>query len=689
MCAGHRYPLAAVGIWVLTSVLAGALWPFLVQRFSVDPQELQRERQYIQRNLDATREGFDLSDVEVEPFAAADDLTSEEIQNNDALLQNVRLWDPDVLQLAYTQLQAIRTYYSFPDVDIDRYVIDGQMRQTLLSARELSVSELPEQSRTWANTHLQYTHGYGVVASLANGRTTAGQPDFLVSDVPGTAQAGAEEVFPDEQPRLYYGEGFDSNEFSIVDTGQDELDFPGARSNYDGEGGIPIGGIFRKLAFAIRELDPNIVLSSLITSESQILLYRNVRDRVLRAAPFLALDHDPYPAVIDGRVQWILDAYTTSQFYPYSERVDLDELVSSGEQGTLDGRANYIRNSVKVVVDAYDGTMKFFIVDEEDPMIQAWRNAFPDLFTDEEPSEALQAHFRYPEDLFKVQSEIYLTYHMESPDDFYAKEDQWAVPGNPTASGTQDQQVQPTYLLVNLPGETEQEFVLTRPFTPRARNNMIALMLARSDPGVYGEMKLLEFPSSQPPLGPTQVDNIINQEVEISETLTLLRQGGSTVDFGSLVILPIEDSILYVQPIFVIADSAEGGSASGIPELKRIVTIYGESVTIGTTFEEALAQQFDLTPVVPPEEPPPGEEPPAARRGQGRQADRESRTDLRPCTAGTPGRRLLRVREAHRQARCDPGPSGSSRRQLTVISPRDPLLNCVGRVEQSGSSPGS
>jgi uncharacterized membrane protein (UPF0182 family) len=603
-------PLAAVAIWVLTSVLAGALWPFFVQRFSVDPQELQKETPYIQRNLDATRAAFGLSldQVDSQPFAASEDLTDEEVEANDPLLQNVRLWDPGVLQLAYSQLQAIRTYYKFPDVDVDRYMVDGEMRQVLLSARELSVDDLPEQSRTWANTHLQYTHGYGLVASLANGRTPAGQPDFLVSDVPGTAETGAEAVFPDDQPRLYYGEGFESEDFSLVDTGQDELDYPGTRSNYEGEGGISVGGIFRQLAFSIREFDPNIVLSSLITGDSSILLYRNVRDRVLRAAPFLSLDSDPYPAVIDGRVQWILDGYTTSTNYPYSERVDLGELVESNLQGALNGQANYLRNSVKIVVDAYDGDMQFYVIDESDPMIQAWRGAFPDLFTDEEPSEELVAHFRYPEDLFKVQSEMFLTYHMEEPGDFYAREDQWAIPNNPTLGETA--KVAPTYLLVSLPGETDQEFVLTRPFTPRARNNMIGLMVARSDPGKYGELRLLEFPETAPPLGPTQVDNIINQDVEISQTLTLLRQGGSTVDFGSLVILPIEESILYVQPIFVIADN--GGAGTGIPELKRIVIVYGENVTIGETFEDALGQQFDLAPVEPPVDPeePDEEEPP-------------------------------------------------------------------------------
>lgn len=589
-------PFAAIGIWILCAALAGGVFPFAVQKFSVDPQELVRESPFIDRNIQATRDAFGLAAIDDQDFAASTDLTADEITTNDALFDNIRLWDPDILKLGYAQLQALRTYYQFQDVDIDRYVIDGVPRQVLLSARELSLSDLPDTSRTWSNEHLQFTHGFGLVASLANARTSAGQPSFLVKDVPGTVAPDAESLAA-EQPRLYFGEVYDAGEYSIVNSGQDELDYASenevVRSNYEGQGGIEIGGPLRRLAFMLREGDPNLVLSSLIQSDSRILIYKNVRDRVRRTAPFLSLDHDPYPAVVDGRVVWILDAYTTTSMYPYAQHFDADEIIGSTETGALRGDINYVRNSVKVVVDAYEGTLDFYVVDETDPLIQAWAKVFPDLFTAGEPSDDLRAHFRYPEDLFNLQSDVFLTYHMTQPDDFYAKEDVWGIPINPTQSDNatsveKSPLVEPTYLLITLPGETEPEFVLSRPFSPRARNNMIALMIARSDPEHYGEFLTLDFPSGKQVPGPIQVDNAINQDVEISQTLTLLRQGGSTVDFGSLVILPVEDSILYVQPLFVTAESV------GIPELKRVVLALGEDVVMEETFEEALASLFGL-----------------------------------------------------------------------------------------------
>lgn len=616
----------AVAIWILTAFLAGGVWPWAVQRFSVDPQELVRERPFIARNLEATTSAFGLAGVEEQEFPAVSTLAEDQLQENEVLLANVRLWDPQILQLAYEQLQAIRTYYQFEDVDIDRYEVDGTLRQVLLSARELSLDDLPQNSRTWSNEHLQFTHGFGLVASLANSRTSAGQPTFLVKDVPGTSVAGAESLEP-EEPRLYYGEGFEPEEYSVVNSRQEELDFETEsgdveRSSYEGTGGIPLGGFFRRFMFAIREGDPNLVLSSLITDESRILIYRDVRDRLRRAAPFLALDHDPYPAVVDGRIVWILDGYTHTSFYPYSERFSVDQILGRAESGVLSGTLNYVRNSVKVVVDAYDGTMDIYIVDEEDPLIQTWAKAFPDLFRAGEPSDDLRAHFRYPEDLFQVQSEVFLTYHMEDPDDFYAKTDTWAVARNPEVEGGRFDRppaVAPTYLLVELPGETGSEFVLTRPFTPRARNNMIALMVARSDPDNYGDVFTLEFPRSRQVPGPVQIDNAINQDVAISRTLTLLRQGGSRVDFGSLVVLPIEESILYVQPIFVTAQDETSGTTdptvtgSGIPEIKRVALALGEEVVMEETFEEALAGLLGID-TAPPvaEEPPDGEEEPPA-----------------------------------------------------------------------------
>ena len=600
-------PLAAIGIWIAVAFLAGGVWPWWVQRFSVEPQEQQREAPYIERNLEATRAAFNLQldEVETQTFPAASDLSDEELDASQNLLENVRVWDPGVLQEAYQQLQAIRTYYNFEDVDIDRYEIDGRTRQVLLAARELSLADLPEASAKWANLHLQYTHGYGLVASLTNERTSAGQPSFLVKDVPGTVVEGAESLAA-EEPKIYFGEGFEPLDFSIVNSKQEEIDYPTEdgveRSSYSGTGGIELSGLGRRFAFAIRETDPNLVLSSLITEESKILIYRNVRDRVQRAAPFLSLDHDPYAAVVDGRLVWILDAYTHTRWYPYSQRFDGSSLIDSGARGVLSDEVNYIRNSVKVVVDAEDGTMDFHVVDEEDPLIAAWSQAFPSLFTAEEPSEDLRAHFRYPEDLFKIQSEVFLTYHMDDPADFYSKEDEWEVPRTGIDNDAGDaastvstastvatsSNVDPTYLLMSLPGETEEEFVLARPFTPRARNNMIAMMLARSDPDNYGELRVLQFPRQVTVLGPVQVNNLINQDVEVSQTLTLLQQEGSEVEFGSLVTLPIQDSILYVQPLFITADD------EGIPELKRVVLVFGEEVVMEESFEEALATLFDL-----------------------------------------------------------------------------------------------
>ena len=573
-------PLAAVGIWVLTSFLAGFVWPTAIQRFSVEPQELQREEEFIARNLEATRIGFDLAEVDRRPFPATPEISAEAVEASSNILANVRVWDPDTLALAYEQLQAIRLYYTFPDVDIDRYEVDGETRQVLLSMRELSLDQLPPGSRGWQNQHLQYTHGYGIVASLANSIGPAGQPDFLVSDVPGTVEEGAEDLALD-QPRIYYGEEFEPAEYSIVNSSQAEVDYAAdevVRYNYEGEGGIELSSIFRKLAFAIRESDPNMVLSDLIEPDSRILFYRNVRDRVMRAAPFLSFDSDPYGAAVDGRLVWILDGYTSTPWYPYSQRFDADAAVAIGEEpGVLSGSVNYVRNSVKVVVDAADGTMKFYVVDEDDALIQAWRAAFPDLFTDEEPSADLQAHFRYPEDLFNLQTDVFRTYHMEEPDDFFAKEDAWDLPDSPA-----------TYLLTQLPGEIDEEFVLTRAATPRGKRNMVSLMVARSDPEAYGELVALTFPPQNPPNGPNQVESLIRQDEEVSQAETLLGQEGSRTSFGSLIVLPIEDSILYVQPFFVTAEDI------GIPELKRVAVVLGDEVVFEETFDEALAVLFDL-----------------------------------------------------------------------------------------------
>ena len=603
-------PLAAVGIWVLTAVLAGAIWPAFVQRFSVEPQEASRERPYIERNIEATRAGYGL-DIESRPFSGSGDLEAEDIEENETLLSNVRVWDPDVLQRVYNQLQAITPFYTFPDVDVDRYEVDGDMRQVLLSGRELSIGDLTEGA-SWQNQHLIYTHGYGLVASLANESTTTGQPSYLLRDLPGTESRDTPDFELDE-PGIYYGENYEDSEYSIVNTNQAEIDYQGegeeatVRSNYEGEGGIPMGGFVRRLAFAVRERDFNMVLSDDIQEDSRIMLYKNVRERVRRAAPFLHLDDDPYIAAIDGGLKWILDGYTTSNFYPYSQRYDLDEIVPTTQSGALEGQVNYLRNSVKVVVDAYDGTMDFYIVDDDDPMIEAWHKTFPDLFTDEEPSLEIQEHFRYPEDLLLAQSEVYLRYHVTDPLTFYSGNDEWAIA---TISSASELPVTPTYLLISLPGEDGEEFVLTRQFTPRGRNNMNAIFVARSDPENYGELLTLDFPSNSTIQGPSQIRNIINQNEDISQLITLLTNQGSEISFGSLVNLPINDSILYVQPLFIEAASGatqttEGttGGGGGIPELQTVILVYKDQVLRGDSLDDALAELFELD--APDEVPPP------------------------------------------------------------------------------------
>ncbi|MDP9224801.1 MAG: UPF0182 family protein [Actinomycetota bacterium] len=602
-------PLAAVGIWILFAFVVGALWPLVVQNFSVKPQELQRETPYIKRNITATRAAFGVDKVKTSQFPASNNLTSSDLQANRTLLDNVRVWDPGVLQRALAQLQALRTYYSFNDVDVDRYMINGRLRQVLLSARELSPQDLEGKSKTWANLHLVFTHGYGLVAALANGAGSQGQPQFLVSDVPGTVAPGAQSLSA-TQPRVYYGESFTPSEYAVVDSKQKEIDYPTqngvARSSYSGSGGIPTGSLFRRLAFAIREGDPNLVLSNLLDSNSRIMIYRNVRDRVLRAAPFLSLDNDPYIASVGGHLDWIIDAYTTTPYYPYSQREDMSGIIDQGQAGALQGRINYIRNSVKVVVDAFTGSMKFYVVDHSDPLIQAWEKAFPSLFTAGQPPPNLQAHFRYPEDLFKVQTEVYRIYHMTRPSVFYQKEDAWAIPRNPLAGSQlaldpnlEPLDLPPTYLLIELPGEHQEQFLLTRPFTPRGRDNMISFFTANSGPSGYGELQSLQFPRQRPILSPFQINNLINQDVNISRALSLLSTGGSTVIFGSQVVLPINDSILYVQPLFISASNV------GNPELKRVIVAYNGETVMRNSLGQALGALFGKAPTQPQQPGPP------------------------------------------------------------------------------------
>ncbi|HEX6256671.1 MAG TPA: UPF0182 family protein [Euzebyales bacterium] len=612
---GWLLPAAGVGILVVAAVVLAGIYPAIVQRLQVDPQELPRERQYIERNLELTRFGFgiELDDVDFEDFAANDVLSDQAIADNRTTLQSIRLWDPATLQNTYQQLQELRTYYDFRDVDVDRYVFDGEQQQVMLSVREVATSDLPAQARTWQNEALVYTHGYGVVSSAVSTRRRDGQPVFFVKDIPPT---GVPELELDN-PRVYIGENPPA--YSIVGAAEDELDFdlgqgqPVERFRYDGADGVEVGSPLRRLAFALRFAEPNILLSSLITDESRIMYRRQLRERVQDVVPYLKLDHDPYPVAVDGRVKWIVDAYTTTEWLPYSERTNLAEATIAEQQQLaavtdengqvtfeeqsvptpgLTGTANYIRNPVKAVVDAYDGTVKLYIVDAEDPIIQAWRKVFPDSFTDAaEAPEELVSHFRYPEDMFRVQSTMFETYHIRGPDAFYNKDDAWEIPADAQFQANQPEAttpraMRPYYLLMRLPGEETEEFALIQPFAPEQRDNLIGWLAGRSDGEAYGQLKAYRMPPTKTVFGPEQIQARINQDDAISQQITLWNESGSRVRYGNLLVIPVEDSLLYAQPLFLRADRSE------IPELRRTVLVFGDQVVMEDTLQAALEALF-------------------------------------------------------------------------------------------------
>ncbi|MGH2785252.1 MAG: UPF0182 family protein [Actinomycetota bacterium] len=587
---GWILPAAAVGILGLTSILVGGLYPALVQRFRVTPNELLRESKYIQYNIDFTRRAFgiDESKVTVRPFAADANLDAAAIQRNADTVQNIRLWDPFPLETTYTQLQRIRSYYEFADVDVDRYDVGGVRRQVMLAAREISQQGLRAEARTWLNSHLVYTHGYGVVASRVDRVIGEGTPDFLLKDIPGTAAPGFP---PITEPRIYFGESQDTR-FVVVRSKQQELDYPEGETvrttSYEGKGGTQLSGILRRAAFAWRFRDFNLLISGAIKNDSRIIFRRTITERLRQTAPFLKLDGDPYIAAVGGRLVWIQDGFTTTDMYPYAERVDLGSVTGGGEH--ISGRANYIRNSVKATVDAMDGTITLYIIDESDPIVRAWQRIFPDIFkpTSAIPAE-LRAHFRYPEDMFKVQADRFTTYHITQADEFYAKEDAWRVPGDPTNN---EASFPPYYVIQRLPEEKKAAFILMMPFSPyappgqRARQNMTAWLAARSDPEDYGQLISFEMPRQKLVFGPEQVYARINQDPQVSAQLSLWDRAGSMVIHGNLLVIPIEQSLLYVEPLYLQAQSG------ALPELKRVVVVAGETVRMGETLDQAIKAVF-------------------------------------------------------------------------------------------------
>jgi uncharacterized membrane protein (UPF0182 family) len=577
----YRWPLYGIGAWIVAAILVGAVFPALVQRFQVQPSELARERPYIEYNIEYTRSAYALDRIEEQSFPAEPAPSSQDIANNEVTINNIRLWDHRPLKDTYNQIQSIRLYYDFYDVDVDRYTIDDEYRQVMLSARELSAEKLAGQAQTWVNRKLQFTHGYGAVLSPVNEITTQGLPNLLLKDIPPSG------VFDIERPQIYYGEKTD--DYVIVKTDTQEFDYPSGEENvygrYEGEGGVHLDGFFRRLFYAWEFGDLNILISGELNPESHVLYYREIKERVNHLAPFLKLDNDPYLVIIDGRLFWIQDAYTTTDRYPYSEPMASD--------------LNYIRNSVKAVIDAYEGSVRLYVADPEDALIQTYQAIFPSLFTPmEQMPDSLRVHLRYPEGMFNVQAAAYRSYHMRDARVFYNKEDLWAVPLE-VYFGSEQSVVQPYYIIMRLPDEEEEEFLLMLPFTPVNKNNTIGWLAARSDGDNYGTLIAYLFPKDKLVYGPSQIENRIGQDTVITEQLALWSRGGSNVIRGNLLLIPIEDSNLYVEPVFL---QAEGG---GLPELKRVIVAIGDKIAMKPTLMESIMAIFgeEAPPVEPPTEP--------------------------------------------------------------------------------------
>jgi uncharacterized protein len=623
---GLLIPIISIVLLAGVSLIMGGIVPAIFQRFRVEPQELVRERDYIARNIDATTKAFNLHGVKTEDFAASNDLTAQALQANRPTLENIRLWDPEVLRPGVRNLQAIAQYYNFTDVDVDRYPIDDDTRQVMISVREVDPNGLAESARTWQNLHLAYTHGWGMVAVQVNTKTQGGQPNFIVSGFNPTDPA----IRVDE-PRVYFGEPPpNSPEFVVANTAQGEYDAPTGGetnlSNYKGTGGVELSDIGRRLAFAVRFRDINLLISGNIKNESRLMFNRDIRDRVERAAPFLQWDGDPYAVVVDGRIKYVRDGYTTSSNYPYAQRIDLADAARRNELGSrgVESIGNYLRNSVKAVVDAYTGEVTLYAFDEQDPILKAWRKAFPDLFAAKgEIPESLNSHLRYPEDLFSIQTWIYASYHIPNPDDFYSKEDFWALPDDRSGeirrqddtgglTAATSVKARPYYLLTKLPKRTAPEYVLVMPFTPNGKENMVSYLAAEADPGKYGQLTLYSFDRTQTILGPTQVNNRILATPAVAEELTLLDQRGSRVILSNLLTVPVEDSLLYVQPIFV-----QGSAPNSFPLLQKVAVFYNDRVGYAENLEDAIAQVVEGQDAT---EPPPDDgaaRPPPATPGAG------------------------------------------------------------------------
>lgn len=573
---GWRLPILALSLTGAVWLLALNIYPALIQAYKVTPNEIAREKPYIKLNISGTRAAYNLNKIKAKPFPALTNLDLNMIAANKATLDNIRLWDWRPLKRTYSQIQEIRLYYLFKDVDLDRYRIDNKSRQVALSGRELSINKLPSTAKTWINEHLVFTHGYGAVMSPVNKVTPDGLPNLLIKNIPPISSSNIKL----KRPEIYYGE--ETGNYVITKTNTDEFNYPKGEKNqyttYKGSGGIRLKSTLTKALFSYRFSSLKMFLSDSITNKSRILFNRDIVERAKTIAPFLRYDTDPYLVISKGKLYWILDAYTVSDRYPYST--------------PFSGRTNYLRNSVKIVIDAYNGSINYYLIDPNDIIAATYSRMFPQLFTEfNKMPPDLKAHLRYPENLFSIQAEMYKTFHMEDPQVFYNKEDMWAIPDEITNNGREA--MKPYYVIMKIPGEQEEEFLLMLPFTPTGKSNMIAWLAARNDAPNYGQLRVFEFPKDRLVYGPSQIEARIDQDPKISQQLSLWNQRGSRVIRGNLLVIPIEQSILYVEPIYLQSEQSD------LPELKRVIVGYNNKIIMEPTLAAALAKIFTGAPPPP------------------------------------------------------------------------------------------
>ena len=597
--------LISTAVWVGAIVILATGIPVLVQQFVVKPNELAKESPYIAHNIDFTRRAYNLNNIKEVDFEVNNNLSADDIKDHAVTIQNIRIWDERPLLQTYRQIQSIRLYYDFNNVDVDRYRIDNQYRQVMLAARELVVDQLPPQAQTWVNRHLIYTHGYGLAMSPVNEVTAEGLPELMIKDVPPAVDIDLKI----DRPEIYFGEK--TSEYILVQTSAQEFDYPKGDKNvyatYLGQGGVPISSFMRRLLFAIEFQDPQILFTTYLTPDSRIMFNRRIRNRVIAIAPFLSYDTDPYMVVSGGRLLWIQDAYTASNMYPYSKR---------SKTPFRKKELNYIRNSVKVVIDAYDGHVTYYMIDTQDPILKTYSKVYPALFKSlDEMSADLKKHLRYPNDLFEIQVQTYAKYHMQDVQVFYNQEDLWEPPDE--IYGDNRQMMKPYYIIMKLPDEAKEEFLLMLPYTPSKKDNMIGWLAARSDLPHYGSLLVYKLSKDKLVYGPMQVEARIDQQTDISRELSLWGQRGSRVIRGNLLAIPVGDSFIYVEPIYLEAEQepqretqagppSKGGQAQGqqsarpartgitttaaLPELKRVIVALGNRVAMEKRLEHALSR---------------------------------------------------------------------------------------------------